>query len=71
MAPVFLFPSFEFYGLGNLLPFTVLGHFEGRTAFLPEDVNGVVLLGEGSGKILRTIVVDEIQRGGLLVLDTG
>ena len=53
------------------MPFTVLWHLEGRAAFLFENVNGVVLPREGSGEVLRTVVIDEIHRGRLLILDLG
>ena len=53
------------------MPFTVLRHLEGRAAFLFENVNGVILTGVGSGEVLRTVIVDQVERSRFAVFYLG
>ena len=53
-----LVPSFEHERFGQLLPFSVFGHFQRTATCLFHQVGRVVLQGEGSGEILAAKVVD-------------
>ena len=57
--------------VGQFLPLSVLGHFEGAALKVFQFVGGVVELREAGGEILAAIVVDEGYFGGLVVLELG
>ena len=62
--------ALELQFLGQFLPFSLVGYLERAAIDILENVDGVVLLGEGGGKVFAAEVVDHGEAGGL-VFDVG
>lgn len=61
--------GFEDDGLGKLLPFAVVGHFDGASRDVLQDVGGVVDADEVGTEVFAAVVVDELDDCQLVVFD--
>ena len=56
-------------GLGQLLPFAVVGHLEGTARDVLQDVGGVVDADDVGLEVFAAVVVDELDDRQLVILD--
>lgn len=55
--------ALELEGLGQFLPFAVVGHLQRTAIYLLEHVDGIALSLEGGCQVFAAVVVDHLQRG--------